>query len=162
MIDLNHFREDLYYRINTIEITSPPLRDRKDDILILAEWFLEEFKKKYARERLHFSNEFKDRLLASEWPGNVRELRNFIERAVILADSVKITPDGVAPAGGESGGSPSRSYTLSEVQKGFLVDVLEKNRWNIAKTAQELGVARSTVYNKLKQYGYKTRKYGRK
>jgi DNA-binding NtrC family response regulator len=156
MIAQNRFREDLYYRINTIEITSPPLRDRKGDILTLAEYFLEEFRNKHGKEGLYFAPEFKDLLLAGDWPGNIRQLRNFIERAVILTDTMKISPDEKMSPGPAGSSSLARSFTLSEIQKGFLLEILEKNGGNIARTARELGVARSTIYNKLKKYEHKT------
>ncbi len=147
------FREDLYYRINTIEIVSPPLREREKDITLLAEYFLEEFKKKHRREDLYFSSEYKKSLLKAEWPGNVRQLRNHIEKAVILSESSGITPEEFP--GGKPPGQPSlKSETsLSAIQNEILLDVLQKNRGNISKTAKELGVARSTIYNKIKKHG---------
>ncbi len=152
LIRQKKFREDLYYRINTIEITSPPLRDREQDITLLAEYFLDEFKKKHQREDLHFSPVYKQSLLQQDWPGNVRQLRNHIEKAVILTESPKIFPDEYH-RGAASDKTVKMGSSLSDLQKQIMLDVLHRNRGNISKTAEELGVARSTIYNKIKKHG---------
>ncbi|MEE4114829.1 MAG: sigma-54 dependent transcriptional regulator [Marinilabiliaceae bacterium] len=150
MISENRFREDLYYRINTIEILIPPLRERRDDILILADNFLEEFRKKYSREDIYFSGLFREYLVGQHWPGNVRQLRSCIERAVLLSESSAIFPEGSSPVALKTGGVKEKSRSLQEIEKEILNEVLKRNKGNIKKTAEELGIARSTVYNKLR------------
>lgn len=151
LIRQKKFREDLYYRINTIEIEAPPLRNRGKDILKLAGHFLNEFKIKYGKEGLYFTSGYKKELMGQEWPGNVRQLRNQIERMVILSDTAGIHP-GRGNIDLEPHTDESSTRTLSSVQKEFLLEMLDKNQGNISKTAAQLGVARSTVYNKLKRY----------
>jgi transcriptional regulator with PAS, ATPase and Fis domain len=152
LIQQKKFREDLYYRINTIEIMAPPLRERGKDILTLAGFFLDEFKMKYGKADLYFTSAFKKELTDHSWPGNVRELRNRIEREVVLTDSNAIST-GPSPRGRKKDHEPSSATnTLSFVEKEFLLSMLAKNQGNIARTAAQLGVARSTVYNKLKKY----------
>jgi transcriptional regulator with PAS, ATPase and Fis domain len=152
LIQEKKFREDLYYRINTIEIDSPPLRVRGNDILKLAEFFLQEFKLKYGKENLSFTPDFKKELMSHSWPGNVRQLRNRIEKEVIMSESTEISA-GQSPAGTRQESEAAASmHTLSSVEKEFLLSMLKKNRGNIAKTASQMGVARSTIYNKLKKY----------
>jgi two-component system response regulator HydG len=158
MIGQNQFREDLYYRINTIEIVSPPLRERKGDILLLANRFLDEFSRKHGRVDRYFSTRYNKHLLKQNWPGNIRQLKNYIERAVILSESPVIVPDESAPVDPNGPISDVVSSTLSDFQKDILLDTLEKNGGNISQTAMELGVARSTVYNKLVKYGFQTKR----
>ena len=155
MVQMNAFREDLFYRINTIELVSPPLRGRDDDILLLAESFLEEFKRKHGREDLYFSMAFKQFLMKQEWPGNVRQLRNHIEKVVILSESAKINPDDFSKGKSSDHPETKQASTLSFFQKEIVLDILHKNNGNISRTAEELGVARSTIYNKLRKYGFK-------
>ncbi len=150
MIEENMFREDLYYRINTIEILIPPLRERRDDIRILSDFFLEEFRIKYSREDIYFSDLFRDYLEGQQWPGNVRQLRSCIERAVLLTESSAIMPEGTSPALIKGSGEKGESKSLHEIEKEVLTEALKRNKGNIKKTAEELGIARSTVYNKLR------------
>lgn len=150
MIKDDTFREDLYYRINTIEILVPPLRERKEDIEILSENFLEEFRKKYSKENLNFSESFKKYLLEQEWPGNVRQLRSCIERAALLSESNIIISEGSFPKRSETIENKDNVRSLQEIEKEVLLETLKRNKGNIKKTAEELGIARSTVYNKLK------------
>lgn len=153
LIGSKNFREDLYYRINTIEIVSPPLRERDKDILLLASYFLDEFKRKHRKENLFFSRAYQQYLMKQSWPGNVRQLRNHIEKVVILSESSTISPD--ENLDGKVSGKPSLkpATTLAAIQKEILLEILHKNNGNIAKSAAELGVARSTIYNKMKKYG---------
>ncbi len=150
MIDDGSFREDLYYRINTIEIVAPPLRERKDDINILSEYFLREFRKKYSKEDFYFSESFKEYLIEQDWPGNVRQLRSCIERAVLLSESRMIMSEGGFSSGLDKIDSKNNVRSLQEIEKEILLETLRRNKGNIKKTAEELGIARSTVYNKLK------------
>lgn len=154
LITRKMFREDLYYRINTIEITAPPLRMRGQDITDLAHYFLEKNKAKHHKPSLSLSPDALELIQNNEWPGNVRQLQHSMERAVLLAEGRKIEPGDILP--GEHATYPSgenRRLTLSEQESIIIRDSIQRNGGNLAKAARELGVARSTLYNKLKTYG---------
>jgi len=148
------FREDLFYRINTIQLEIPPLRSRGNDIILLAEHYLHEFSTRYDRRGIKFSNESMKKLKAHQWPGNVRELRHTIEKAVILADSSTLAPgdfsfvddnlrlDFMLP-----------KMKLEEVEKNMIAISLKNNNHNIAEAARELGIGRQTLYRKIEKYG---------
>ncbi|HEX2919651.1 MAG TPA: sigma-54 dependent transcriptional regulator [Bacteroidales bacterium] len=153
MVSKNLFREDLLYRINTIVIEVPPLRDRGEDIILLAESFLKEYSAKYEKYQLKFSNRTLDKLTKYNWPGNVRELRHTVEKAVILCDSDVLTPDDFfishEPRQTECDGKP---LTLTEIEKNAILNSLNNNGGNILKASKELGLARQTLYNKIQKY----------
>jgi two-component system, NtrC family, response regulator HydG len=154
MIAGKEFREDLYYRINTIEITAPPLRERDRDILDLAHYFLEKYRVKHRREGVALSSGALDLIQAYEWPGNVRQLQHSMERAVLLAEGRKIEPGDIFPGNYEQPfpdetGRP----TLADLEAITIRDSIQRNGGNLSKAARELGVARSTLYNKMKTYG---------
>ena len=146
------FREDLYYRLNVVTIELPPLRERKEDIPLLAQHFLKKFAMENQKEVTGFSPEATDFLLKYEWPGNVRELENAIERAVILAKSPYI----------ESADLPQESLTLAqsvlsgknleEIEKGHIINVIDETGGNYSKAARILGISRATLYNKIRAY----------
>ncbi|MFC2089629.1 sigma-54-dependent transcriptional regulator [Bacteroidota bacterium] len=156
LIQKKLFREDLYYRINTIEITAPPLRERGNDIILLARHFIEEFKKKLGKESMQFPASYLEGLTRISWPGNIRQLRNHIERTVILSDEV--AQEQVQDSEGSDPVSTGNTYpqTLEGIEMNYLLNALEKNKGNIKRTAEELGIARSTLYNKLKRYRIQT------
>jgi len=148
------FREDLYYRINTIEITAPPLRKRGPDITDLALYFLEKYKEKHQKHTLSLSAAALDLISSKDWPGNVRQLQHSMERAVLLADGKKVEPADIFPREHERSNLPKKQIlTLSEQEAIFIRDSIQRNGGNLARAARELGVARSTLYNKLKTYG---------
>lgn len=154
MIAGKEFREDLYYRINTIEITAPPLRKRDRDILDLAHYFLEKYRVKHRREGFVFSARALEVIQTCEWPGNVRQLQHSMERAVLLAEGRKIEPGDIFPGSYEQPfpdetGRP----TLADLEVITIRDSIQRNGGNLSKAARELGVARSTLYNKMKTYG---------
>ncbi len=147
------FREDLLYRINTVEIQIPPLRDRKEDIPLLADHFLDLFARKYQKGELRLDEEAYRKLADYEWPGNIRELQHTVERAVILSDSnilksldFPISRQLVNPV-------PPTGFTMEEVERETILRSLERNRYNISKAAGELGMARTTLYRKMSRYG---------
>jgi two-component system response regulator HydG len=154
LISKSKFREDLYYRINTIEITAPPLRARGQDITDLAYYFLEQYMQKHRKKGLVLSEQSLSMIRNYPWPGNVRQLRNSMERAVLLVDGRMISPPHIFQ-GEEMDFSPEevRSPTLSELEVMAIRDSIERNKGNLSKAARELGVARSTLYNKMKTYG---------
>ena len=153
LIDENLFREDLYYRINTIEIHIPPLRERGEDILLLAEYFLRIFCEKYSRPMMKISARSVDILMNYEWPGNIRELRHIIEKAVIMSDSDVLKPEDILFSKLKTSSIPEQKpMALQDIEKHAIKNALENNRGNIARAAKELGLSRQTVYNKKVKY----------
>ncbi len=154
MIARKRFREDLYYRINTIEIVSPPLRERGEDIIDLARHFLEKYSKKHQKAGLTLSPEAWDVIRNQPWPCNVRQLQHSMERAVLMSEGTKIDPGDVFPeAYAQDSQRESRRPTLAELEVASIRDSIRRNGGNLSKVARELGVARSTLYNKIKTYG---------
>jgi DNA-binding NtrC family response regulator len=157
LISQGSFREDLFYRLNVIQLVLPPLRDRREDVPALAEHFLARSAAKLARE-LRLSPQALERLLRYPWPGNVRELENAIERAAILARGDAITPDDLPPhvsAGLQLGPSPAlpRQTTLAEAERVLILQTLERFGRNHSGAAEALGIGRTTLWRKLKEYG---------
>jgi DNA-binding NtrC family response regulator len=153
MVSKNLFREDLYYRINTIVIEIPPLRDRGDDIILLAEHFLKEYAGKYEKFQLKFSSKTLDKLLKYNWPGNVRELRHTIEKAVILCESDILKPeDFLISHSSQKPFLEQKPLTFAETEKQALQIALNNNNGSVLKAAKELGLARQTMYNKMQKY----------
>jgi DNA-binding NtrC family response regulator len=152
MISEGLFREDLFFRINTIEITIPPLRDRGDDILELTEFFLNSFKVKYGKDSLRLAKDASKVLKNYHWPGNVRELQHTIEKAVILCDTNRIMPEDLYLPKYESKSAQDSPVTLDEIEKQGILKALERNKGNVFKTAKELNIARQTLYNKIQKH----------
>lgn len=147
------FREDLFYRLNVIPIHLPPLRDRRNDLLLLARHFLDRFSSVQNKTVNDFSTEVMRRLLDYPWPGNVRELENTIEHAVVLSKDEQIQVSDLPSAFLKTKTSVSdKSVSLEETEKQHLIEVLEKCQWNKKKAAAILGIGRSTLYVKLKKY----------
>jgi DNA-binding NtrC family response regulator len=158
------FREDLYYRLGVFEISLPPLRERLDDILELADAFLAEIGETVGRPPEGMAREAKDHLLAYGWPGNVRELRNAIERAVILADGGMIRsehlPVGLPPrqsptadAGGTGPTLPAGGVNLEAIERSLVVKALTQARHNKTRAAKLLGLTRAQLYSRIEKYG---------
>jgi DNA-binding NtrC family response regulator len=150
MVSEGRFREDLLYRINTIIIEVPPLRDRVDDIPILANYFVKVYCEKYNREPIKINTHALEKLTNYSWPGNVRELQHVIEKAVIMSDSPVLLPSDF-----EFGSAARNVYhhelTLAEMEKKIILDCLKRNGNNISIAAAKLGITRQTLYNKLKK-----------
>ena len=145
------FREDLLYRINTICIEVPPLRERGQDIELLAAFFLKCFEKKYRKSALKISTQAMHKLMKYVWPGNVRELQHTIEKAVILSDSLTLKADDfVFKAAGRAAQSPL--LTFEEMEKQMIEAALEKHNGKHNAVANQLGISRQTLYNKMKRY----------
>ncbi len=152
------FREDLYYRLNVVTIDLPPLRERKEDILLLAQHFLEKFAVENQKQIAGFSPEATDFLLKYQWPGNVRELENAIERAVILANNSYIEVADL-PQENLLLAKPALSTgSLREVEKQRILNTLSETSGNYSKAAKILGISRATLYNKIKSYGLTVKK----
>jgi DNA-binding NtrC family response regulator len=153
MVSNHLFREDLYYRINTIVIEIPPLRDRDEDIILLSEHFLKEYANKYEKFNLKFSSKTLDKLMKYHWPGNVRELQHTVEKAVILCDSDILTPeDFVISHSTQQKSHQQKPSTFAEIEKQAIQIALNNNNGNVLKAALELGLARQTMYNKMQKY----------
>lgn len=151
----NRFRKDLVYRINTVEITVPPLRKRGQDILLLAKHFCKQYCAKYIRPTLEFDKTAAEKLLGYHYPGNVRELQYSIERAVIMAEQDTLTAADIifSPIEAVTGntGDPE-DLKLSTIEKNTILKVIEKNNGNISKAARELGLTRTALYRRLSKY----------
>ena len=150
----SRFRKDLIYRINTVEIVVPPLRKRKEDIVLLAQHYMRYYSNKYLKPALELHSRTADKLLHYGFPGNVRELQYAIERAVIMAESSVLEPDDIIF-------SPLETATVTEVEldtnlgmleKNTILKVIEKNNGNISKAAKELGITRTALYRRLSKY----------
>jgi DNA-binding NtrC family response regulator len=178
------FREDLYHRLNVISVQLPPLRDRKEDIPLLVERFLEQFCKENSKPPRGFTHGAMKLLMDYEWPGNVRELENVVERAVVLstqeAMDADLLPENVRtreivrgvrlqlaeflpPLPGESGGrgtapAPSLFEILEEVERRIIVDMLERTNWNQTEAAERFQIPLSTLNQKIKRLGIETRR----
>jgi transcriptional regulator with GAF, ATPase, and Fis domain len=163
------FREDLYYRLGVFEISLPPLRERADDILELAQNFLDEIGETVGRPAAGISHDAKEQLVAYSWPGNVRELRNAIERAVILADGGLIRsehlpvqaprkPAAAAASAGETAVSsiavfPAGGVNLEAVERSLVARALAQARHNKTRAAKLLGLTRAQLYSRIEKYG---------
>ena len=157
MIRQGIFREDLFYRLNVIPLVLPPLRERREDIPLLAELFLGRFAQRQGRV-LRLSAAAMERLFRYAWPGNVRELENAMERTAILARAETIEPGDLPPhvgAGLALGPAPALAaeQTLGEAERAHIIQILERYGWNHSRAAEALGIGRTTLWRKLKEYG---------
>lgn len=153
MIEEGVFREDLYYRLNTIEIEIPPLRERSEDIPELVKHFLSKYGKKYNRPGLNISETALKKMAAYHWPGNIRELEHALERAIIMAESdILGTDDFLLRKSSASAEAPSTT-NLEELEELTIRNVVDKHQGNMSKVAKELGIGRTTLYRKLEKYG---------
>ncbi|MCE3227705.1 MAG: response regulator with CheY-like receiver, AAA-type ATPase, and DNA-binding domain [Bacteroidetes bacterium] len=152
-VDSGEFREDLLYRINTIEIKVPPLREREGDIPLLAEHFMKLYGKKYRKLSLKISAEAMEKLENYSWPGNVRELQHVMERAVIMGNSRILKPSDFLLKEHHKKSSSKDVVNLEELKLITIKKVLEKNGGNISKTARELGISRAALYSSMEKYG---------
>jgi transcriptional regulator with PAS, ATPase and Fis domain len=165
------FREDLFFRISAVPITIPPLRDRGDDVLLLAEHFLDEFRREFRKPALELTDETRSRLLTYSWPGNVRELQNSIERAAILVNGSKIDsaalqlpatrpsavelPDGMLEEAflWEGPLDEVSQRAVSHVERFKIQNALRETKWNKTRAAEKLGVSYKTLLHKIRSLG---------
>jgi len=154
------FREDLFFRLHVVALELPPLRDRGDDVLVLAEYFIQEFSHRARRKPLRLAIDAKKRLQSHNWPGNVRELRNLIERLVYLLPGDVITEADLAPLGGPAVSGTSSIATgldlgtaTDEFQRTYIQETIKRARGNMSEAAKQLGLHRSNLYRKLRQLG---------
>lgn len=155
LADENKFRKDLIYRINTVELTIPPLRERGKDIALLARYFIELYTEKYLKSRFQLSENFIDKLNNYFFPGNVRELQYALERSVIMSDNNTLTKNDLvfSPIEKQHTKKENQDLKLETVEKNAILKVIEKNHGNISKSAKELGITRTALYRRLNKYG---------
>lgn len=152
MTGTGDFREDLLYRINTVEIRVPPLRERTGDILLLANYFLEFYSRKYNKSGLRIPGSVMKRLENYSWPGNIRELRHAVERSVILSEG-QVLDFGDLSMGRFMREEENESLNLKEMERRYILKAISKNRGNITKAAADLGLARAALYRRLNKHG---------
>ena len=145
------FRQDLLFRINTIHINIPPLRNRKEDIVPLAERFIDYYGKRYNKTGLLLSGDAAERLKAHTWEGNIRELQNSIEKAVIMCDDDIIKTEHIELHASKR--PTNEAQTLEEMERQLIANAIEKYSGNLSQVALQLGITRQTLYNKIKRYG---------
>ena len=155
MVQNESFRQDLLYRINTVEIHLPPLRDREGDIPILADHFLKIYARKYKKNVSGFSSAAMKKLLQYAWPGNVRELQHSIERSVILTETSSIQPDdfNLQSRARKTEGLELETFNLDDIEKNVILKALKKYQGNISQAASELGLTRTSLYRRMEKYG---------
>ncbi len=149
------FRRDLYFRLSAATLVVPTLRERRDDIMLLAEYFIERLKCRYPQRDRQISAELRDLLLAYDWPGNVRELKGFIEAIWHLSDTDVLTPADIPEEHLSilTKRSSERVGNLQEIEKRSIAEAISASGGNMRKVARQLGIARSTLYEKVKKYG---------
>jgi len=153
MMERGEFREDLLYRINTIQIDLPPLRERTEDIAVLADFFLDRYTEKYQKAGMSISRAGKEKLVKHSWYGNIRELEHTIEKAVILSEDSLLTASDFSFHAKSSDTGPRETYNLEENEIRIIDRALKQHGGNISITAKSLGINRSTLYEKIKKYG---------
>ena len=161
-IETKQFREDLYYRLSTVPITIPPLRSRREDIPLLAEYFLQFYQKELNRQFDGFSQKALDKLTNHDWPGNIREFRNVIERTVLLNKSDKIEDEDILIGKGIIGDSPEKDArgislpsdgcNIFDIEKKLVLEALERTDWNKSKACQLLGLTRDQLRSRIEKY----------
>ena len=151
MVEEGLFREDLLYRINTIHVEVPPLRERKGDIVLLADFFLKRFAKKYDKPGLRLNKMAQDKLVAYPWPGNIREMQHTMERAVILCEEDVLGADDFLLTNKGKESQEKAIKTLEEMEKEMINRALDEHQGNYSAAAEQLGVSRQTLYNKMKR-----------
>ncbi|KPK79731.1 MAG: AAA family ATPase, partial [Bacteroides sp. SM23_62_1] len=152
MTEKGEFRQDLLYRINTVEIHLPPLRERREDIVRLSNHYLKIYKNKYKKPELVIGNETYKKLREYHWPGNIRELAHAVERAVIMSekDILQSADFLIGMTGWEQ---PPETLKIGDIEKTAIINAMKKGHKNMDKVAEELGLSRSTLYRKIKKYG---------
>jgi DNA-binding NtrC family response regulator len=155
MVAQKEFRQDLLYRINTVEIYLPPLRDRQEDIPLLTEHFLQVYAQKYRKPQIRLNASTLKKLQKYSWPGNIRELQHAIERAIIMSDTPVLQPTDFLLSSMESreDGLIFDNYNLEEVEKTVIRKAITKHAGNISQAARELGLTRASLYRRLEKYG---------
>ncbi len=157
IVDSGEFREDLLYRLNTVEIRLPPLRERGDDNVTLALHFLELHRARYRNAVDGFADDAITALLGHPWPGNVRELEHSVERAVLMAQGDLIHSEDLGLTRRSDGGAQMDQLTLDEAERVLIEKAVERNEGNVSRAAEELGLSRSALYRRLQRHGIEAR-----
>ena len=152
-VALGRFREDLFFRLNTVEIKLPPLRDRREDVLPLAEYFLRRHAARYRKTATQFDVAASEALLQYPWPGNVRELDHAVERAVLLAGGTQVSAADIGLAAAGADAQDFEKMTLDEAEETLIRRALERTGGNVSGAAHALGVSRSALYRRLERFG---------
>lgn len=156
LADESRFRKDLIYRINTVEVQVPPLRERDNDVLLITNFFIEKYANKYAKPIFQLDRDAEDKLLNYHYPGNVRELQYSIERAIIMIEGDRLRADDIIFSPIEQRNVPSKptdeQFNLNEMEKHAIMRVVEKYNGNISQAAKELGLTRTALYRRLNKY----------
>jgi DNA-binding NtrC family response regulator len=153
MVQEGTFRQDLLYRINTVEIRVPPLCERIEDIPLLANHYLHYYARKYHKHVTTLAPEAMDKLKRYAWPGNIRELQHAIERAVIMTDSPTLQESDFLLSRALSSAPSNNTLNLDEVEKAAIARALQMHNGNISKAADELGLTRASLYRRMEKYG---------
>lgn len=153
MADKGEFREDLLYRINTIHLEIPALRERQEDIIPLAERFITRFCKQYGKPALRLDNAAREKLILHPWSGNIRELEHAIEKAVIICDGAFLSAGLFQLQRRNEAPEMPAASTLEDMEKQMIRHTLDKCGGNLSAVASQLGITRQTLYNKMKKYG---------
>ncbi|UCD38054.1 MAG: sigma-54-dependent Fis family transcriptional regulator [Fidelibacterota bacterium] len=158
MINDKRFRQDLFYRINTVEIALPPLRERVEDIPLLAEHFVGQYAQKYKHPAKRISSDAMQRLKFYHWPGNIRELKHAIERAIILSDTTTLSSDDFLLPSDKSREQNvvQENFRLEDVERGVITKVLHDHDGNVSRAARALGLSRAALYRRIEKYGLQT------
>ena len=157
------FREDLFYRLSVVTITVPPLRERGDDLRLLAEYFLEFYGRQHKRRLKGFTQAALRALQAHPWPGNVRELENRLQRAVILSQDAYVRPEDLEldSAGGTREQLPTMQVARDEAERRLLIDVLTRNAGNVTRAAKDADVSRPTLHDLMRKHGLDAARFRR-
>jgi len=152
LVEESRFREDLLFRINTIQVVAPPLRVRDNDIILLAKHFLEKYSKRYQKGIYKIDQKAVDKLKSYRWPGNVRELEHTVERAVILSENLVLNSSDFIIDNKKEYQLNHQNISLEETERIRIIEALENNKGNLNNTAEELKIARQTLYRKIKKF----------
>ena len=158
-VKLGEFREDLYYRLKVVELALPPLRERKDDIMLLVDYFIRKFNKKFDKHIAAISDDVRNIFLDYSWPGNIRELEHTLERAFVTTRDTTITvdhlPESLSSVFGQKGAASANENSLG---KRAVIDALKRAGSNKSKAARMLGITVRTIYRKIDKYNIQTDK----
>ena len=152
MVEKEEFREDLLYRINTIHVEIPPLRERTEDIIPLTEIFLAKYAHFYGKQTMTLTSNAQEKLKSQPWYGNIRELEHTIEKAVIIAESTVLDSNDFDFPRVKKETSNDKGTTLEEMEYHRIKEAMDKHKGNLSLVANQLGISRQTLYNKIKRY----------
>jgi DNA-binding NtrC family response regulator len=156
----NHvFREDLYYSLNVVAIDLPPLRERKEDVVPLAQYFLQKFCQEYGKPPMALSAEVQGALLAHPWPGNIRELENLISRSVVLNSTAVLEPGDLGFVPEPSAPDVNLKFAKKAIEMDFVNKALSRNHGVVSRAARELGISRVNLYELIEKYNIRLQEF---